>query len=460
VNTSPVLPVFLEFAVIFALVLANGFFVAAEFALVKVRVSQLLPLKKTGDWRVKFAVKAAANLDAVLSATQLGITLASLGLGWVGEPFLAKRIAPFLGNVGVTDPATVSSIAFAGAFAFITFFHIVLGELAPKSLAIQRAKRVSLLTAPGLLGFHFLFYPFIWALNHAASLFLRILRLDNPDNSGTPASRHGFSDEELVYVFSHSTKLSPRDAFTNRLMAQVLRSSRTTADQIMIPREKVVVMKEGDSIEKNIRAARTSGRSRFPIVSKTKTSDDTVTGLLLIREWLWQMQTLNEKCEFTEIKRPIVEFGEKTTVPEMIELFRARRCHMGVVLDGQKKFIGMLTFEDVLEEIIGDIRDELEPGRGFVFARGHDSIEVQGEMPIRELQAETGWAFDLPTTPETDTVSAWIRKHASPPPRKGETLRLGEFLITIKDANSGKILRAAIKYAPEENADDSADEKK
>src|SRR5881628_1666689 len=134
----------LETVVILALVIANGFFVAAEFALVKVRVSQLRPLAKEGGWRVKFALRATKHLDAALSATQLGITLASLGLGWVGEPFVAHRFAPLLSRWGVTDPGTVASVSFGVAFALITFLHIIFGELAPKSLAIQRAKGVTL----------------------------------------------------------------------------------------------------------------------------------------------------------------------------------------------------------------------------------------------------------------------------------------------------------------------------
>ena len=145
--------ILLETLTVLALVAANGFFVAAEFALVKVRTSQLRPLEKTGGWRVKAAIKASEHLDAALSATQLGITLASLGLGWIGEPFLAHRLAPVLAMVGVTDPTAVTSISFALAFTVITFLHIIFGELAPKSMAIQRAKGVTLWVSGPLLTF-------------------------------------------------------------------------------------------------------------------------------------------------------------------------------------------------------------------------------------------------------------------------------------------------------------------
>src|SRR3954469_14984 len=151
----------LESFVIAALVIANGFFVAAEFALVKVRVSQLRPLEKEGGWRVKFALRATRHLDAALSATQLGITLTSLGLGWVGEPYIAHRLEPLLQKVGIVSAATINSLSFALAFALITFFHIVLGELGPKALAIQRPMAVSLNAAGPLLVVYWIFFPFI-----------------------------------------------------------------------------------------------------------------------------------------------------------------------------------------------------------------------------------------------------------------------------------------------------------
>src|SRR5688572_23629707 len=173
-----------ESLVILLLVLANGFFVAAEFALVKVRASQLRPMAKKGGWRVKIALRAIDHLDAALSATQLGITLASLGLGWVGEPYLAHRLAPLMADWGITDPKMVASVSFAVAFAVITFLHIVFGELAPKSLAIQRSKSVSLWVAAPLMGFYYLFFPFIYVLNGTANLFLRWAGLGNVKEGG------------------------------------------------------------------------------------------------------------------------------------------------------------------------------------------------------------------------------------------------------------------------------------
>jgi CBS domain containing-hemolysin-like protein len=441
VNASSVLELVFEFIVIFALVLANGFFVAAEFALVKVRASQLQPMLKDGaNWRVAFTIKATEHLDAVLSATQLGITLASLALGWVGEPFVAKRLTAPLHYLGITDPAVVSSIAFALAFSVITFFHIVLGELAPKSLAIQRAKTVSLWTAPPLLLFHRLFYPFIYLLNGAANLMLRAFGLHSADTQ-----EHDFSADELEYVLKHSPDRSPASLFTNRLMFQTSRARTTTARQIMIPRLNVKILDLGKDLKTNLKTARDSVRSRYPVCAP----NGEVRGLLLIREWLWQIQTLGEDCDFKPLIRPIVEFKLGATVPEMVEQFRAARCHMAVVLDENKKFVGIVTFEDVLEEIIGDIRDELDRGRRLVFAIDNKEhmTEVNGELHMRDLEVETAWTFDAGPL---ETVESWILRQCSVFPRTGETLEIGEWHITVLDSDGTRITRARIERRPSE----------
>ncbi|MDR2981498.1 MAG: hemolysin family protein [Puniceicoccales bacterium] len=443
-NTSTVLGITLEFLIILALVFANGFFVAAEFALVKVRTSQLRPLSKTGGWRVKLALKATDHLDAALSATQLGITLASLGLGWVGEPFLAKRIAPALAYWGIQDPRVVSSISFAVAFAVITFAHIILGELAPKSLAIQRAKSVALWTAGPLMVFYWLLYPFIWLLNGAANLLLRWVGV-----GAASEDEHNFSADELEYVFSRARHLSPADALVNRLMVQSLRVRQTTAEQIMLPRNQVVALWLDKSVEDNLRIARTSGRSRFPVCEGKM---DEVRGLILAREWLWQMQSLGEECSFKSIIRPVLKFRLKTRVPVMIERFRAARSHLAVVLDDDKRLAGIVTFEDVLEEIVGDIRDEMDRGKGYVHSRKAHSIEVNGDMPMRDLQAETGWATEsLPT----ETVREWMIRHMEYLPRRNDAVVIGELRAVAYEVIGGQVRRIRVeRRLPEDDEDD------
>jgi CBS domain containing-hemolysin-like protein len=424
----------LEVFIVVALVAANGFFVAAEFALVKVRASQLRPLAKTGGWRVKFALMALDRLDAALSATQLGITLASLGLGWVGEPFVAHRITPLLAHWGISDPTTIHSIAFVVAFITITFLHIVFGEQGPKMLAIQRAKPVTLWAAAPLMVFYFAFYPLIWLLNESANRLLRWIGL-GPAAEG----EHGFSAAELEYVFSHARHSHPGDALVNKLMVQSLRARDTTALQIMRPRDQVSALWLDRPFADNLRTAQTAGHSRFPVCEGTL---DQVRGMVLVREWLWQIQALGPETSFAPLIRPALEFGLKTPVHEMIERFRMARSHLAIVRDDENKLAGIVTFEDVLEEIVGDIRDELDIGLGPIFERKELSIVVSGTFTMRELQAETGWPFEwLPR----ESVAAWFARQIGRAPQRGETVTVGDYRLTATETSAERPRRVRVE---------------
>ncbi|HVU34043.1 MAG TPA: hemolysin family protein [Opitutaceae bacterium] len=424
----------LEFVFVLGLIAANGFFVAAEFALVKVRTSQLEPLAKHGGWRVRLALEATRHLDAALSATQLGITLASLGLGWVGEPFVAHRIAPLLARFGLTEPAAVTSISFGAAFGAITFFHIVLGELAPKSLAIQRPRAVSLNVAGPLLVFYRAFYPFIWLLNGTANLFLRWAGLE-------PATRgeHEFSPDELEHVFTHARHSHPGDALINRLMVRSLRLRSTTAQQVMRPREQIVALWIDRPTAENIRIAQTAGFSRFPVCGG---SLDDVRGVVLVREWLWQAQALGPETPFAPLLRPMLTFPPPTPVHAMIEHFRTSRTHLAVVLDEAERTIGLVSFEDVLEEIVGDIRDELDLGAGPVFEQSDSAIVVSGRFTMRELQAETGWNLEWE---RRETVAEWAERQRGRPLKRAETVPIGEYRVTAVECNADRLRRVRIE---------------
>lgn len=420
----------LEVLVILALVAANGFFVAAEFALVKVRTSQLQPLAKQGGWRVKVAIQATRHLDAALSATQLGITLASLGLGWLGEPFLAHHLEPALGWFGITDHATITSISFVAAFLVITFFHIVVGELAPKSLAIQRPRAVALNVAGPLMIFYRCFYPFIQLLNGTANLFLRWGGLE-PAGKG----EHDFSSEELEHVFSHARHSHPGDALINRLMVRSLRLRSTTAQQIMLPKYQIVALWLTRPLKENFRIAQTAGFSRLPVYGD---SIDDIKGVVLVREWLWQTVALGPDTEYEPLIRPILTFTLKTPVHAMIEHFRTSRSHLAIVLDDEQKNAGLVSFEDVLEEIVGDIRDELDLGEGPVFDQTDTTIEVSGRFTMRELKAETGWDLEWE---RRESVAEWVERHRGRPLKRGESFDAGDYRLTAVEVSAERARR-------------------
>ena len=427
----------LEIALVLALVAANGFFVAIEFALVKIRASQLRPLAKTGGWRVKFALKATEHLDSALSATQLGITLASLGLGWVGEPFVARRLTPWLADWGITDEIAVHSISFAVAFILITFLHIVFGEQAPKMLAIQRAKAVTLWLSGPLMAFHFVFYPFIWMLNASANRILRWAGLGVGHGA-----EHAFSAEELEFVFSEARHSHPGDALINRLMVRAVRLRTVTAQQVMRPPEQIVALWLDKPLAENLRIAQTAGFSRFPVC---KGSLDDIKGIVLVREWLWQSLALGPDTAFEPLMRPTLTFTLKTPIHTMIELFRTSRVHLAVVLDAELKTAGIVSLEDVLEEIVGDIRDEFDLGRGPVFEHTESEIVVSGIFSMRELQAEAGWAFEWE---RGETVAAWAERNRGRPLKRGETFEIGDYRVTATDIAAGRLRRIRVERKP------------
>jgi len=422
-----------QLLVILSLVCANGFFVAAEFAIVKIRASQLKPLLKTGDWRVPMALRAVNNLDACLSATQLGITLASLGLGWLGEPFLAHWLEPAFAAFGVTSVRLQQSLAFGVAFACITFLHIVLGELAPKSLAIQRPRGVSLWIAAPLLIFYYVFYPFIYVLNGTANMFLRWAGLEPASES-----EHAFSADELEYVLSHSRHIHPGDALINKIMVRSLRLRDVTAQQVMLPRTSIVALWVDKTIDENLRIAQKSGHSRFPVCQD---SLDNVLGMVLIKEWLWQIQALGEKFSFQPLIRPVLTFFPMTPLPTMMELFRSSRRHLAVVIDPNEAMLGIITFEDVLEEIVGEIRDELDIEKGPIFEQTEHSIVVDASLPLREVRAETGWNFEYRPR---ESVEAWVTRQAGRSLQRDEGIQLGEYEITALQTHASGLRRVRI----------------
>ena len=271
---------------IFVLIMCNAFFVATEFAFVKIRESQLKSMRVKGkkDWTLGLALRVTKHLDRYLSATQLGITLTSLGLGWVGEPVVAMWIEGPLSEWGIVSHAAVTSIAYGLGFAAITFIDIVFGELVPKYFAIRRPQTVVRWFVAPLILFYNVAYPFIWLLNRTANRLLMWM--------GIPPTKefdHGFNQEELQYVLMNSRHVHPSDDLVNKIMLKALRLKETTAEQVMLPRDQVVVLWRDKSLEENMAAAQKSGYSRLPYCGD---SQDQVLGVIHVKELLWQYQAL------------------------------------------------------------------------------------------------------------------------------------------------------------------------
>ncbi len=430
---------------ILLLVAANAFFVATEFAFVKIRGSQLKSMRVPGkkDWRLGLAIRVTAHLDRYLSATQLGITLTSLGLGFVGEPVVAKwmekPVAHFESATGIfaalhfTRTFAVVSISYLIAFAGITFFHIVLGELVPKYFAIQRPRTVVMWFAAPLVLFYHTCYPFIWLLNRTANRLLLWM--------GIPPAKefdHGFNQEELQYVLMNSRHVHPSDELVNKIMLKAIRLKETTAEQVMLPRDKVVVLWRDHSLADNLTAAQKSGYSRLPFCGETR---DQVLGVIHVKEMLWQYQVLGPQTKLSDIVRPILTFLAHTRLPAMLELFRKSRNHLALVLDSDEKMIGLVSFEDVLEELVGDIRDEFDIEKGPFYERSRDAVLVDADLPLRDLASETGWPL---ATQTTETVEKWALRHWGHVPLSGDRLDLDGFQLIATEVTVRRIRRLRI----------------
>lgn len=431
--------------IIILLVLANAFFVATEFAFVKIRGSQLKSMRVKGkkDWRLGLAIRVTAHLDRYLSATQLGITLTSLALGWVGEPvvaqWLVKPIAHFdaatsaLAALHISRDAAVTSISYAVAFAGITFIHIVLGELVPKYFAIQRPRTVVMWVGAPLVLFYHVCYPFIWLLNRTANRLLMWM--------GIPPTKefdHGFNQEELQYVLMNSRHVHPSDELVNKIMLKAIRLKETTAEQVMLPREQVVVLWRDRSLADNMTVAQKSGYSRLPFCGETM---DQVLGVIHVKELLWQHLILGEHTNLSAIVRPILTFMAKTRLPAMLELFRRSRNHLALVLDADEKWLGLVSFEDVLEELVGDIRDEFDIEKGPFFERSKEAVLVDADLPLRDLAVETGWPL---TTQTTETVEKWALRHWGHLPPQGAEIEIEGFHLVATEVSLRRIRRLRI----------------
>jgi CBS domain containing-hemolysin-like protein len=278
------------------------------------------------------------------------------------------------------------------------------------------------------------FYPFIWVLNESANRLLRWTGLEASEEG-----EHSFSAEELEYVFSQARHSHPGDALINRLMVRSVRLRTVTAQQVMRPRDQIVALWLDRPLAENLRIAQTAGFSQFPICTG---SLDDVKGIVLVREWLWQSLALGPDASYEPLIRPVLTFTLKTPIHTMIELFRTSRVHLAIVLDQDQKTAGIASFEDVLEEIVGDIRDEFDLGRGPVFEHTDTVIVVSGLFTMRELQAETGWAFEWQPR---ETVAAWAERNRGQPLRRGELFTIGDYRVTAVDVSAERARRIRVE---------------
>lgn len=429
--------IFLQLGVVLFLVLLNGFFVASEFAIVKVRASQLEASEAEGEGRATFARHVAAHLDAYLSATQLGITLASLALGWVGEPFLARMLQPFFFAFGVTSEAVIKTVSIGLAFAVITFLHIVLGELAPKSLAIRKSLATTLWIARPLGLFYILFKPAIWFLNGAANLVLKhFFRLE-------PVSEHelAHSEEELRVILAESHNAKEVSQLGKEILINALDMRKRVVRDITTPRGEVVFLNTEDSFEENLKAAVESRHTRFPLCEGHL---DNTIGLVHIKDVLKLVR--EPTAALAEIRRDIFPVPEMMPLEKLLSFFLNKHAHLALVVDEYGGTVGIVTLDNVLEELVGEIQDEFDAEDAEFRRVNADEFIVQGSLGLYELQDLAG--LDLESA-DVSTIGGYVTHLLGHLPKQGEKVRIEEFEVTITQTDGRRVVQLHFSRVPE-----------
>jgi CBS domain containing-hemolysin-like protein len=421
----------------FVLVLVNGLFVAAEFSLIKVRPTQIEPAAQEGHRRAKMARHMIHHLDAYLSATQLGVTLASLGLGWVGEPAFAGLVRPVIAFLasGPGHEGIVHSVSLTLSFLLITMLHIVLGELAPKWIAIERAETLALWLAPPVYFFHRLTFPAIWVLNRAATGLLRIFSLKPPTEGDRT---HDEQELRLLLATSPGLHLTTQ---RRELLDNVFEISHRVARQIMVPRADVVYLSTARPLAENLRLARKSGHTRFPLCQGDL---DHVIGLIHIKDIFRRERPVSS---LEELARDITFVPETLGVDRLLKRMRVERFHVAAVIDEYGGVSGIVTLENVIEEIVGNIQDEFDSTeRPEIQDRGNGVYQVSGAMLVEDLEAALH--IELSDRDE-DTIAGVVLSELGRRAVVGDTVELGPVTIEVLEVHLNRIntLRIAVHAA-------------
>jgi CBS domain containing-hemolysin-like protein len=411
---------FSDILITLCLVLLNGFFVAAEFAIVKVRASQIEVKALTGNGAAKLSSHIVQHLDGYLAATQLGITLASLGLGWVGEPVVSKIIINLFELSGLTlSPVLAHSIAVPIAFALITVLHIVFGELAPKSIAIQKPEATTLWVAYPLNAFYYVFKPFIWILNGFANVILRACGIHTAHGSEVHSS------DELKYLIQQSSESGNEAKADYEIIKNAFDFADRTAKQIMVPRNNVMAIDVDEFDDSMLKKILEEGYSRIPCYEK---SIDNITGIIYVKDIL---TTLNNKksINIRELARPVIVTSETRKIDHLLKEFQHKHVQMAIVVNEFGGTEGIVTMEDIIEEIVGEIQDEYDNEVPVVEKIDDLTYHVVATAAINDVNASLPYAID--ESPDATTLAGIVIQAFGRIPNTNDKINIEEYEVTV-----------------------------
>ncbi len=415
------------------LVALNGLFVAAEFAIVKVRASQVETKYLSGNRFAKNALHIINNLDAYLSATQLGITLASLGLGWVGEPIVAKMIGNLLEvlQISISDKL-LHQISLVTAFSLITVLHIVFGELAPKSLAIRYPERTTMLLTMPLQGFYLVFRPFIWVLNGFANFVLKMI--------GVPMAqeRDTHTEEEIRLLLQESKMSGNINTTEHELLENVFKFDDRQTEQIMTPRTRVVGIKSDATLQQALEIIMREDYSRLPVYEE---SLDNIIGILHAKDVIKHLNT--PEASVTSLMRKPYQVSERKSINTLLREMQKERIQMAVVLDDYGGTAGIVTMEDILEEIVGDIQDEYDNEMPIVQQKSETEFIVNALANIDEVNKFL--PEPIPESEDYDTVAGFINEVFGNIPDENEEVQGQSYTFKILHKENNAIDTVLLK---------------
>jgi CBS domain containing-hemolysin-like protein len=384
--------------VIAILIAFTAFFVSFEFAIVKIRSTRIDQLVAEGNKRAIAAKKIVSNLDEYLSACQLGITVTALGLGWLGEPTVEHMLHPLFTQFNIPESAS-GILSFVIAFASVTFIHVVVGELAPKTVAINKAEAVTLLFAKPMILFYKIMYPFIKVLNGSARIIVGMFGLK-------PASEHeeAHSEEELQFIISESYKSGEINQSEYKYVNNIFEFDDRIAKEIMVPRTEIVAFDKSQTLEECLEIVKVENYTRYPVIDGEK---DNIVGMLNMKEVLTDyISGKNLDTPIDEYTRPVIQVIESIAIHDLLVKMQKERVHMAILMDEYGGTAGLVTVEDILEEIVGEIRDEFDEDEVPEINKisEHKTV-VDGKVLIDEVNDLFG--LDIQED-EMDTIGGWI----------------------------------------------------
>ena len=426
--------------VVAVLLLLNGFFVAAEFAMVKLRAGGWDEEDDFGGRRNGARVrKMLQNTQPYLSAAQLGITLTSLGLGWVGAPFVGRLLEPWLGWIGIGGEAAVAAISFVLVFSLLAFLHVVVGEQVPKLLAIRRARRVMLFTAGPMRLFHFALRPLVRLVDLASGWILRRVLRTPPD----PQVAGEDAEDELRALLRHTAEADGSTVSTlgREILINALDLRKRVVRDIMTPRGEVVFLDLEESFDDNVRTALDSRHTRFPLC---RGHLDDAVGLVHIKDLLALVQ--EDKSDLLSIRRDLVNVPELMPLERLLKLFLGKGAHLAVVVDEYGGAVGVVTLDNVLAELVGEIQDEFDTDEEEYRRVGEDEFVLDGGVALHDLEDLIGVSVE---SAEVSTIGGYLTHELGHLPKKGETVRIDGFEFTVSQTDGRRVVSVHAKRCAE-----------